>query len=180
MNNQRPGMLMPALIGGAVAGVLSGIPFINCLCCLWAIGGGMLAAFLLSKDSPIALTTGDGAIVGIFSGIIATIVDFFISIPLAPMANEFIRNLVERVSEYADEMPPDWETWLEGGAFESSLPMIMLGLVINVFIFSALGALGGIIGMSIFKKRFKPGTTKGVIDVPKDESKTEDSGHNQS
>ena len=171
MNNQRPGMMMPALIGGAVAGVLSGIPFINCLCCLWAIGGGILAAHLLSKDSPIALTIGDGAIVGIFSGIVATIVDFFISIPLAPMANEFIRNIVEKLAEYADEMPPDWETWLEGGAFESSLPMIMLGLVINVFIFSILGALGGIIGMSIFKKRFKPDRTQGVIDVPKDESK---------
>ena len=91
MNNQRPGMLMPALVGGAVAGVLSGIPFVNCLCCLWAIGGGMLAAHMLTKDSPIALTTGDGAIVGIFSGIVATIVDFFVSIPLAPIANEFIR-----------------------------------------------------------------------------------------
>ena len=179
MNNQRPGMLMPALVGGAAAGVLSGIPFINCLCCLWAIGGGMLAAHLLSKDSPIVLTTGDGAIVGIFSGIVATIVDFFVSIPLAPIANEFIRNLMEKVAEYADEIPPDWETWLEGGAFESSLPMIMLGLMINVFIFSALGALGGIIGMSIFKKRFTPASAQGVIDVPKDEPKSEDPGHSQ-
>lgn len=173
MNNQRPGMMMPALIGGAVAGVLSGIPFINCLCCLWAIGGGILAAHLLSKDSPIALTTGDGAIVGIFSGIVATIVDFFVSIPLAPMANEFFRNLMEKLAEYADEMPPDLETWLEGGGpLESSFPMVMLGFVLSVFVFSTLGALGGIIGISIFKKRFKTGRTQGVIDVPKDESKT--------
>jgi hypothetical protein len=31
-----------------------------------------------------------------------------------------------------------------------------------------LGALGGIIGISLFGKKFLPGKTEGVIDVPKD------------
>ena len=65
MNEQRPGMFVPALIGGAIAGVLAGIPIINCLCCLWIIGGGMLAAFFLTKESRLRLSAGDGAIVGI-------------------------------------------------------------------------------------------------------------------
>ena len=65
MSNQKPGMFVPALIGGAVAGVLSGLPFFNCLCCIWIIGGAMLASYLLSKDSPVSLSAGDGAIVGI-------------------------------------------------------------------------------------------------------------------
>ena len=32
-DTQRPDMLVPALIGGAVAGVLSGVPILSCLCC---------------------------------------------------------------------------------------------------------------------------------------------------
>ena len=66
MNDQRPGMFVPALIGGVIAGVLSGIPIVSCLCCLWIIGGGILAAYFLTKESSVALTAGDGAIVGIF------------------------------------------------------------------------------------------------------------------
>ena len=60
MSEQRPSMFVPALIGGRVAGVLSAIPFINCLCCLWIIGGAMLAAHLLAKDSVVPLNAGDG------------------------------------------------------------------------------------------------------------------------
>ena len=67
-------MFVPALIGGVVAGVLSGIPLLNCLCCLWIIGGAMLSSYLLAKNSPVALSAGDGAIVGAFSGIIAAVV----------------------------------------------------------------------------------------------------------
>ncbi|MCZ7371502.1 MAG: hypothetical protein O8C66_13445, partial [Candidatus Methanoperedens sp.] len=64
MDNRRPEYLVPALISGAVAGVLSGIPFVNCLCCLWIIGGAILATNLLAKKTPALLTAGDGAIVG--------------------------------------------------------------------------------------------------------------------
>jgi len=72
-------MFIPALIGGAVAGFLSAIPFFNCLCCIWIIGGAMLAAYLLAKDYPVALSAGDGALVGIFTGIIAAAVQAFVN-----------------------------------------------------------------------------------------------------
>jgi hypothetical protein len=39
-----------AVIGGAVAGVLSAIPILSNCCCLWAIGGGLLAVFLYAKN----------------------------------------------------------------------------------------------------------------------------------
>ena len=42
MNPQRPEYLRPALIAGAVAGLLSGLPVVsagNCICCLWIFGG---------------------------------------------------------------------------------------------------------------------------------------------
>jgi hypothetical protein len=180
MKQARPGMFVPALIGGAFAGILTAIPFVNCLCCLWIIGGGMIAAYFLTKDSPVVLTVGDGAIAGVFAGIVGAVIDFLISIPLTPINNAFFQSMIERFSEYMSEMPEGWETWFEGD-FEASLPFTLLGLVINVVVFSILGALGGIIGMSLLGRRTAPpAQTQGVIDVPKDEVTTETPDNHQS
>jgi len=167
MNNQKPGMFVPALIGGAAAGILSGLPVLNCLCCLWIIGGALLASYLLAKDSPVALTAGDGAIVGIFTGIVAAVVDAIISIPFRSLTSAFMRRLMGRIAEYTEEMPSGWDTLMEGGAFETPGPIFLLGLLISVVIFSVLGALGGIIGVSLFRKKGLE-KSQGVIDVPKD------------
>jgi len=171
MTNERPSFFMPALIGGGLAGILSGIPFISCL---WIIGGAMLAAYLLSKDSKVFLSSGDGAIVGALAGVIAAIVDFFVSIPFQAMSDEMARNIMEKVSEYADEMPQGWESFLEGGGFEASMAMNILGLLIAAVVFSILGALGGILGMSMFGKKFFPAKGNVTIDVPKEGSSVKD------
>lgn len=167
MENQKPGMLVPALIGGAIAGVLSGIPLLNCLCCLWIIGGAMLASYFLSKDSPVALTAGDGAIVGIFTGIVAAVVDAIISLPLAGINRELMSSIMEKIGEYADEVPAGWETWLEGGGAATTFSMQMFGLLISAVVFAVLGALGGIIGISLFGKKSPP-QDEGATDVAKD------------
>jgi len=167
MNDQKPGMLVPALVGGAVAGILSAVPFLNCLCCLWIIGGAVLAAYLLAKDSPVALTAGDGAILGIFTGIVGAIIDAVVSIPFQAINSQFVQRFMEGLAEYTEDMPQGWEKFLEKGAFEPSAAMFMIGLLISVVIFSLLGALGGIIGMSIFRKK-QVQREQGVIDVPKD------------
>lgn len=169
MSDQKPGMLMPALIGGACAGLLSGIPLLNCLCCLWIIGGAVLASYLLTKDSPVALSAGDGAIVGVFTGIVAAVVDRVISIPLYSLNKEFMRKIMETISEYTEEMPSGWESLFETGAIGASISMFMLSLVISAIVFAALGALGGIIGISLFKKKSPP-STQGVSNVSQDPS----------
>ncbi|MGB2907568.1 MAG: hypothetical protein WBB73_10710 [Candidatus Aminicenantaceae bacterium] len=174
MNNQRPGMFVPAFIGGALAGILTGIPLVNCFCCLWIVGGGAVAAYFLRKDSPVELRSGDGAIVGIFSGMVAAIIAFLISIPLAPLDNAIARSMMDWASEYADQMPEFWESIMRGEGLESSVPFMMLELFINIVVFSALGALGGIIGISLFKKKSAQ-LAQGVIDVPKDQVDTETS-----
>jgi hypothetical protein len=168
MDNQKSAMFSAALIGGAVAGVLSGIPFVNCLCCLWIIGGGVLAAYLLSKGSPVVLNAGDGAIVGVFTGIVAAVAQSILSILFRPVNAEFFRRMMERFAEYAEEMPPGFEDFLEGGSAQFSISGFFIGLIFSAFVFSALGALGGIIGISLFRKKTLPTKTEGVVDVPKD------------
>jgi hypothetical protein len=167
MNNQRPEMFQPALIGGVVAGVLSGVPLFSCLCCLWIIGGAMLASYLLAKNSPVALSAGDGAIVGAFSGIIAAVVHTLVSIPFAKITADLMQKFLEFLPEYTEEMPSGLENLMKGG---TSIPMFFLGLVITAIVFALFGVLGGIIGISLFGKKFLPGKPEGGGDVPKDTS----------
>jgi hypothetical protein len=168
MDNQKTAMFSAALIGGAVAGVLSGIPFVNCLCCLWVIGGGVLAAYLLSKNSPVALSAGDGAIVGVFAGIVAAVVHSFVNILFRPFNEELLNKFAEWLIEAGGEMPTGFEGFLEGGASQSSISGFFIGLLVSAMIFSALGVLGGIIGISLFGKKSLPPKNEGVVDVPKD------------
>ncbi|MFC2168987.1 hypothetical protein ACFLRM_00260 [Acidobacteriota bacterium] len=169
MSDQRPEMFMPALVGGVIAGILSGVPLISCLCCLWIIGGGMVSAYLLAKNTSAVLRASDGAIVGIFSGIVAAIINTLISFPFRALNREFARNFLETLSEYMEEMPSGWESWLNFGDMKTSFFMIMFGLVVSVVIFSVFGALGGVIGISLFGKKPIP-IDQGDRDVPKDTS----------
>lgn len=164
MNEQKTLVLTPALIGGAVAGVLSSIPIVNCLCCLWIIGGAMLATYLLIKDSAASLTSSDGAIVGVFTGIIAAVIKTVMDIILTPVNKRVIQGLMERFAEYMEEMPPGFENMFDESAFETTVPRILIGLLVSGILFSALGALGGIIGISLFKKK-PPQTPQGASDV---------------
>ena len=170
MSEQRPGMFVPALIGGVTAGILAGIPIVNCLCCLWIIGGGILASYFLTKESPIVLTAGDGAIVGIFTGIIAAIVETMVEIPFRVVNERIIQAMMDRFSQYYEEMPSGWESWLDGGDSDGSMVLTVLGLVVSIVIFSALGALGGIIGISLFGKKKSAQKSEGVVNVSEDTS----------
>lgn len=165
MNKRRPEYLVPALIGGTIAGVLSGIPLVNCLCCLWILGGAILATYLLAKNTPGPLTSGDGAIVGALAGIAAAVVDSFIGIPLRTVNTEFVRRMMERLSEFVEDMPSGWQTYLDRDVNAFSVSMFLLGLFIAAAVFAVLGVLGGVIGVSLFGRR-KPPVTEGAGDAP--------------
>src|SRR3982751_188897 len=74
--------LRASLIGGGVMGALSAvtvvpqIPFIRLVCCVWAIIGGALAAYLYVKRSPTPARVGDGAIVGTLAGVLGALIAF--------------------------------------------------------------------------------------------------------
>lgn len=156
MNEHGPGMFTPALIGGAAAGILSGLPFLNCLCCLWIMGGAMLAAYLLAKDSPRSLTAGDGAVVGALSGVAAAVIDSVLGLFLRDFNLAVARRMLDRLSEFAEEMPSGWESWFDLGEGGFTLAMFFLGLFLSAAVFAAVGALGGVVGASLFGRKPQP------------------------
>ncbi len=165
MNEQRPGMFMPALVGGIAAGVLTAVPMVNCFCCLWIIGGAMLAAYLFGKGSPTPLTPGDGAVLGILTGIIAAVTDAIVSLPFETMNREYVQRFMDQLSQLLEEMPSGWEGLLERRAGGMTPAWFFLNLLASAVIYAALGILGGAIGASIFgKKKIPPFPPQGAPD----------------
>ncbi len=158
MDPQKPDYFRPALIAGAVAGFLSGLPLIgmgNCICCLWIVGGAAMAVRLLAARTRALLTAGDGAVVGALTGITAAVVDAVVSIPLRSFNLGLARRFLDKAVELGGEMPAGLDDILNrSGAVSPG--WFLLGLFISAAVFALMGALGGIIGVSLFAKKALP------------------------
>ncbi len=156
MDEKKPEYFRPALIAGTVAGVLSGLPLVsagNCFCCLWIIGGAALAVNLLKKNTVGVLTSGDGAIVGALTGIVAAVVDTIIKIPLQPYNMALARRILDKFSDLGQEMPAGLDGLLNGSSNFLTPGWFLLGLFLSAAIFTVVGVLGGIIGVALFGRK---------------------------
>jgi hypothetical protein len=167
---RRPEYMQPALIGGALAGLLSGVPLLNCLCCLWIIGGAVLATSLLAKKTGGPLTAGDGAIAGALTGISAAVVFVILETsPLGQWNRAFVLRLAENWVRASGQSIPQLEELRRlATAGGQQLPGLLLGLFLYAAVFAALGVLGGVIGVSLFGRK-KPGpgaAPQGPTDAP--------------
>jgi hypothetical protein len=156
MAEPHPSPFVPALVGGIAAGVLSSVPLLGCFCCLWIIGGAMLSANLYAKNSPVSLTPGDGAIVGIFSGIAAAVAASLVNIAFQSTNREIARKVADQMSQLFPNMGPEWDSVLRGSSQGASLAMFLFGLLIQAAVFAVFGALGGVIGASLFGRKTAP------------------------
>ena len=160
------GFQQPALIGGIALGVLSALPLIgpigNACCCLWVVGGGMLAAYLLQQNRAAPISPSDGLLVGLFAGLIGAVAHAAISIPLSLLLGPAERAMVQRLIEMA---PPEVRDTFEryGGADRMpSTGLFIVGQIVGLMFWACVGAIfasiGGVLGAAIFKKRLPPGT----------------------
>jgi hypothetical protein len=155
----------PALLGGAVGGVLSALPFIgafNVCCCLWVVTGGVVAAYLLQQNQQTPITAADGAIVGIFAGLIGAAINSLISLPISMVMGPVVQGFFERLSTMSN-LPPEARDALENmanrradmGPFGLVLAFF-LGLCFNLFAGAIFSTLGGLLGSAIFAKKVPP------------------------
>ncbi|MFO0588896.1 MAG: hypothetical protein U0441_15205 [Polyangiaceae bacterium] len=137
-----------AAIGGAIGGVLSAIPLLgalNCCFCLLVQGGSIIGVNMYLKENPQErLSSGDaatsGAMSGAIAGVIAGVLQMLISLITGGAAN---------MAQIMRQLPPD--------VARSVGPLMMggasiIGIIISVIIFTAFGALGGFLGMTLFFK----------------------------
>jgi hypothetical protein len=146
--------VQPALTGGLALGVLSAIPFVNCLCCLWVLGGGGLATWLLNKQRPGGLRYGDGALVGVVAGVVGGLVTTIIAIPIQMLTfNEATARQVQEAFNQA-QMPPAFREFMEQMMAPGfSLSRTLFSLLANVVIYSLFAMVGGIIGVAIVNRK---------------------------
>lgn len=127
-----------ALIGGAVAGILSAIPIVNNCCCLWAIGGGILAIFMYTKGTRAAMTPGDGAMLGVVAGGIAAAIYLVIGLPILVLFGA--ASMTSSMAQAGVDLP-----------FSGIVLAIVIALILAVGVFG-FTVLGGVIGAAIFGK----------------------------
>lgn len=151
----------PAFAGGMFLGLLSSLPFIqagNCLCCMWILGGGGIAAYMLNKQRPGGITYGDGAFGGVLSGFFGAVVATFVSFPVRIITSRVFGSQQEALEELLREVPG-----LEGGPLrdlmlrlvspEISVVTVIFTFFMNLLLFALFAMIGGILTVAILKKQ---------------------------
>jgi hypothetical protein len=149
--------LRPAITGGMFLGVLSSLPIINFGCCLWLLAGGGLAAFLVNKQRPGGLKPGDGALAGVLSGLVGTIVSTLINIPLQTVmyTPAAVAEMREQFNKWVVEfkLPPDFLKQMEPMLMPGfSFPRLMMGTIAFSIVGGLFAMIGGILTVALLKR----------------------------
>lgn len=133
-----------AVIGGLVAGVLSGLPIVGNCCFLWAPLGGFLALFMYSKSAPGAIEMGDAAKLGAIAGVIGAVVSLVIGLPL------FLLGVGLSSVSNADLQNSGISTgFIAASGF--------VGMIIKAAFVVGFAVLGAVIGAAVLGKKGGPG-----------------------
>jgi hypothetical protein len=149
--------MQPALLGGLFIGVLSALPMVNWCncCCLWIVGGGVLAAYLQQQNQAAPLTVTNGARVGLIAGIIGAFVWLLLSRVLDVVMAPIQERLVDELLRSARDIPPDVRAWLESARAGGSGGHAF-GFFLLLIGGSIVSALGGAIGAAYFRNDVPP------------------------
>ena len=147
-------------------GVLSALPFVsaaNLCCCLWVVGGGIVAAYVLQQNESTAITPADGALVGLFAGLLGAVIQVLVSIPITFVVAPMERALLQRVIDMAGTMPEDMRQMVEQyGRGGESIAFTIAARTVAFMFWLCVGAVfstvGGLIGAAVFRKQTPPGT----------------------
>jgi hypothetical protein len=148
--------LQPALLGGAVLGVLSALPVVNVAncCCIWIVTGGVLAAWLLQQGQPLPITPGDGAIVGLLAGVFGALVWAVLYVPIRALTGSLQQRMIERALENASDLPPALLPMLERAQHEGAgLVAFVLGFLFRLVLCATFSTLGGLVGAMLVARK---------------------------
>ncbi len=142
------------LLGGAVVGIanilIGQIPVVgSCLACLLYIGAGMLAVWHYTNSYQVTLPGGQGALIGLLSGIMAALLSHVLAILLIRFGVLPDPIAMMEASGQLSQMPPEQAEMALRIARTMAGPV---GLLIGAVIGGLIGLLGGVVGAATFKK----------------------------
>jgi hypothetical protein len=151
--------IQPALAGGMFLGFMSTMPFVNAAnlcCCMWVLMGGGIAAMLLSKQRPSGIAYGDGAFVGVLSGVFGAVIGTLIHIPLqmifarmfSPAQQQQFEDLFKQLQ--IEGPLKDWLMRMASGEVSAGTIVITFGL--NLVLWSLFAMIGGILTVAILNR----------------------------
>jgi hypothetical protein len=153
--------LTPALAAGAALGLISslmallssvGLGILQVGCCLWLLGCPILGAYLLNKQRPGTLNYGDGALVGVLTGVFGTLISTVLGIPIRLMMTAQLQQASEQIQN--SQMPPAIKEFvLQMTAPGINVTVLLVGLVIGLILNSIFGAAGGSLGVAILNRK---------------------------
>jgi uncharacterized membrane protein YagU involved in acid resistance len=140
-------------------GVLSSLPFIgaaNCFCCMWVLLGGGIAAMLLTKQRPSGITYGDGAFVGVLSGLFGAIVGTIVHIPVQMISARLFQSQQQQLEDLFRQLGfegpmRDWVLRVASG--EISAATILFTFFSYVLTWSLFAMIGGILTVAALNKQ---------------------------
>ena len=95
-------MAQAALLGGLFIGILSALPLIKYCCCIWIIGGGLVAAYVDQQNDPRPITAGRGALAGLLSGVTGSFVWLVATVALNALF-EPLRNQLSQAARFPEK-----------------------------------------------------------------------------
>ena len=80
---------------------------------MWVISGGVLAAYLDQQSDPTPITPGRGALTGLVSGIIGSVVWLIVSVVLNALMAPLQRRFAGEFLRTARDIPPEVRAMIE-------------------------------------------------------------------
>ena len=148
-------MLMPAVWGGLVIGVLSALPFVsafNLCCCGWVVTGGLLASLILQSNTTDPVTAGDGAVVGFLAGLVGAAVYAIVSLPVNLLLGPLQQRMLTQMLDFFPQ-PEVRDAFSNAGTAGFTAIGVVLGFVMMVFVGAIFATVGGVLGAVLFKNK---------------------------
>lgn len=152
------------LMGALVTGILSTsyLGFINSICCLGVIIGGIVAAQQYvsrsrtaapAGEGAVVLSAGDGAVLGALAGAAGSILGTLFDRALRPFGLDsqtiwqgMMEGMMQDMNGQQGLSPEMMQQMQEGGGFG----MLLVSLVIGIIVYAIFGAIGGALGAALF------------------------------
>jgi hypothetical protein len=160
------------LTGAIVTGLLSTsyLSFVNTICCLGVIVGGVVATQQFTSRTGQAIESGDGAVIGALAGVGGAVLGSVFDAMLRPLSldsNSISQDMMEQFMqgmEGQQGMSPEMMQQFQGGS--GGIMMFLVGLGFSVVLYAIFGAIGGAIGSALFGEESPGAEPEGPAPTP--------------